>query len=87
MNKEELETSLLPLLTEELLAVTLGIFSGITRKLGMLFFKEIDHKILIFNTTSEGSAAFLLTHKSTGRTDGGVGQTTGLFQSQMLEWY
>lgn len=59
-----LPLSVLPLLIEILLAVTLGIFSGETGKLGMLVIMEVDHKIAILIANSLESADFALNHRS-----------------------
>lgn len=45
-------------------AVILGIFNVVTRKLGMLAFIEVDHEFVICIATSEVSAAFTLTDSS-----------------------
>lgn len=46
------------------LAVTSGIFSGLTGKLDILII-EVEHKFVILLATSEVSAAFSLSHSST----------------------
>lgn len=45
-------------------AVILGIFNVVTRKLGMVAFIEVDHEFVICIATSKVSAAFALTDSS-----------------------
>lgn len=54
----------LPLLSEILLAATLGIFSGETGKVGMLVIMELDHKVAILIANSLESSDFALNHRS-----------------------